>query len=101
MRKASAISPDHPLRHFFTDMVRRRFEADVRLPDLRLAAYVSGVLVDFTHVDSLYRVRDARGRRLEDVGEMLFESNPLLGELGSFERERAVRKHVGDYVLFM
>ncbi len=101
MRKAHAISSDHPLRHFFTDIVRRRFEADARLPDPRLAAYVSGVLVDFTHVDNLYRVRNARGRRLEDVGEMLLESNPLLGEVGSFDREREVRKHVGDYVLFM
>lgn len=81
-------------------MVRRRFEADLRLPDPRLAAYVSGLLVDFTHVDNLYRVRDARGRRLEDVGEMLLESNPLL-EASSFDREREVRKHVGDYVLFM
>ncbi|HLL77131.1 MAG TPA: hypothetical protein VK421_17900 [Pyrinomonadaceae bacterium] len=100
MRRAQAVSRDHPLRHFFTDLVRRRFDADVRLADPRLAAYVSGLLVDFTHVDNLYRVRDARGRRLEDVGEMLLESNPLL-EAASFDREREVRKHVGDYVLFV
>ena len=99
-RRALTIGRDHPLRHFFTDMVRRRFEADVRLPDQRLVAYVSGLLVDFTHVDNLYRVRDARGRRLEDVGEMLLESNPLL-DACSFDREREVRKHVGDYVLFL
>jgi hypothetical protein len=72
----------------------------VRLPDARLAAYVSGLLVDFTHADNLYRIRDSRGRRLEDIGEMLLESNPLLGA-SSFDREREVRKHVGDYVLFM
>jgi hypothetical protein len=100
MRRANLISRDHPLRHFFAGVVRRRFDADLRLPDPRLAGYVSGLLVDFTHVDSLYRVRDARGRRLEDVGEMLLESNPLLGA-DSFDREREVRKHVGDYVLFM
>ncbi len=81
-------------------MVRRRFEADVRLTDPRLASYVSGLLVGFTHVDNLYRIRDSRGRRLEDVGEMLLESYPLIGG-GSFDREREVRKHVGDYVLFM
>jgi hypothetical protein len=81
-------------------MVRRRFDADVRLPDARLAAYVSGLLMDFTHVDNLYRIRDSRGRRLEDIGEMLLESNPLIGA-SSFDREREVRKHVGDYVLFM
>jgi len=76
---------DHPLRHFFTDMVRRRFDADVRLPDPRLSAYVSGLLVDFTHVDNLYRIRDSRGRHLEDVGEMLLESNPLIAA-SSFDR---------------
>ncbi len=100
MRREHAVGLEHPLRRFFADMVRRRFDADVRLPDPRLAAYVSGLLVDFTHVDNLYRVRDARGRRLEDVGEMLLASNPLL-EAASFDREREVRKHVGDYVLFM
>jgi hypothetical protein len=100
MRKESSISDAHPLRHFFTDIVGRRFRADVRLPDSRLASYVSGLLVDFTHADNLYRIRDSRGRRLEDVGEMLLESNPLLGA-SFFDREREVRKHVGDYVLFM
>lgn len=100
MRRIQTVSRDHPLRHFFTDIVRRRFDGDVRLPDPRLAAYISGLLVDFTHVDNLYRVRDSRGRRLEDIGEMLLESNPLL-EASSFDREREVRKHVGDYVLFM
>lgn len=100
MRRTHMVSRDHPLRHFFTDIVQRRFDADVRLPDRRLAAYVSGLLVDFTHVDNLYRIRDARGRRLEDVGEMLLASNPLL-EAASFDREREVRRHVGDYVLFM
>ncbi len=99
-RRTQAVGRDHPLRCFFGEMVGRRFGADVRLPDPRLIAYVSGLLVDFTHVDNLYRVRDARGRRLEDVGEMLLESNPLLGA-DSFDRERAVRKHVGDYVLFV
>ena len=99
MRRAHAVGRDHPLRHFFAGLVRRRFEGDVRLPDARLAAYVSGLLVDFTHVDSLYRIRDSRGRGLEDVGEMLLESNPLLGA-SSFDREREVRRHVGDYVLF-
>ncbi len=99
-RRVNNVGHGHPLRRFFNEMVSRRFDADLRLPDPRLAAYVSSLLVDFTHVDSLYRIRDARGRRLEDVGEMLLESNPLLGA-ASFDREREVRKHVGDYVLFM
>ncbi len=94
------IGRDHPLRQLFSDLVWQHFVADVRLRDPRVTNYVTALLTDFTHVDSLYRIRDSRGRPLEDVGEMLIESNPLL-EASSFDRERAVRRHIGDYTLFM
>jgi hypothetical protein len=68
--------------------------------DREVAAYVGDLLIDFVHVDNLYRIRNCRGKRLEEVGEMLVESNPILGA-PSFERERAVRKHIGDYTLFL
>jgi hypothetical protein len=58
------------------------------------------LLVDFTCVDHLYQVRNARGKRLEEVDEMLLESNPLL-DGRSFGREREVRKHMGDFTLFL
>jgi hypothetical protein len=89
------ISLDHPLRRLFTGLVAKELPAD-----REVAAYIAGILVDFTHVDSLYRVRNAAGKRLEEVGEMLAESNPLL-HAASFEREREVRKHIGDYTLFL
>jgi len=31
---------------------------------------------------------------------MLIESNPVFGPAQSFDRERQVRKHIGDYTLF-
>ena len=77
-RRATSISDSHPLRHFFTRMVWYRFDVDAQLADPRLASYISGLLVNFTHVDNLYMIRDSRGRRLEDIGEMLLESNPAL-----------------------
>ena len=93
------ISPEHPLRQLFGELVGRHFARGVHMHDADVAAYVSGVLTDFMHVDNLYRIRNARGRRIEDLAEMLVESNPLL-EASSFDRERAVRKHVGDFALF-
>jgi hypothetical protein len=90
----------HSLRKFFEPFVWRHFFDDVYLRDAHLVRYVTDVLADFAHVDSLYRIRNSFGRRLEEVGEMLIESNPLL-DASSFDRERAVRKHVGDYTLFM
>lgn len=88
------------LREFLGQHVWQHFFRDVHVEDPQLARYVADVLADFAQVDHLYRIRNARGKRLEDVGEMLLESNPLL-EATSFDRERAVRKHVGDYTLFM
>ncbi len=88
------------LRLFFEDLVWRRFYDDVRLEEPSVAQYVSELLVDFARIEGVYRIRDAMGKRLEDVGEMLIESNPAL-RAKSFDRERAVRKHVGDYTLFM
>lgn len=60
--------------------------------------YVSGLLADFARVENVYEIRDSLGKRLEDIGEMLVESNPML-KANSFDRERAVRKHVGDFTL--
>lgn len=94
------ITRNHPLRRLFTELVERRFFQDVSVRDARVAAYVSDLLTDFTHTDNLYRLRDAQGKKLEAVGEMLAESDPL-GPEGSFERERAVLRHVGDFTLFM
>jgi hypothetical protein len=83
----------------FDDLVRRHLFEDAHLPDDEVAHYVSALLSEFAHVDRLYRIRDALGRPLDAVADMLIESNPLL-EASSFDRERAVRKHVGDYTLF-
>ena len=93
------ISPNHPLRQLFQELVGRRFRRDVQLDDAAVAEYVGSMLTDFTHVDHLYTIRNARGERLETVVEMLVESNPLL-DAPSFEHERRVRKHIGDFILF-
>ena len=94
------IEPNHPLARLFRELVQRRFYNDSQIRDGDVTAYISGLLSRFTDVRELYRIRNARGKRLEDVGEMLIESNPLL-EASSFDREREVRKHIGDYTLFL
>jgi hypothetical protein len=91
---------ERSLRKFLAELVWRHFFEDVRLEEPQVATYVAALLADFARTENLYRIRNARGKRLEDVGEMLVESNPLL-EAASFDREREVRKHVGDYTLFM
>lgn len=67
------ISRNHPLRRLFTELVERHFFHDVHVRDPRAAGYVSNLLIEFTDAAALYRLRDAQGRRLDDVGEMLLD----------------------------
>jgi hypothetical protein len=97
---SSPIGENHPLRELFGNLVQTRLLGTAQLNDIPTARYVAGVLVDFCYADHLYRIRNCKGKALEDVGEMLIESNPLL-EGRSFIYEREVRKHIGDYTLFL
>ncbi len=57
------------------------------------------MLVDFTHRDSVFRIRNDRGFPIEQVAEMLVEGDVALNAT-SFIREREVHKHIGDFTLF-
>jgi hypothetical protein len=94
------VSPNHPLRRLFSELLYKHLIRAAQLDDPQISDYIGDLLVNFTHVDNLYRLRNSEGRRLEDVAEMLIASNPLL-EGRSFEYEREVRKHIGDYTLFL
>ena len=100
MRAELSSGGQRSLRNFLGELVWRHFFEDVRLEEPQLATYVVQLLTDFACTENLYRIRNASGKCLEDIGDMLIESNPLL-EAGYFDREREVRKHVGDYALFM
>lgn len=94
------VGNSHPLSQLFRLLVRRRLYGDAQLRDTQICSYISTLLTEFAHARNLFKARDARGKRLEDVGEMLIESNPLL-EGRYFDREREVRRHIGDYTLFL
>jgi hypothetical protein len=96
---AARISPEHPIRQLFWTLVQRSFQVNLRLSDPQIARYVANLLVDFVHRDSIYRLKDARGAVLEEVAEMLVEGDVALNAT-SFEREREVHKHIGDFALF-
>lgn len=94
-RGPEPIPEGHPLRRLFRTLTEASFE-QVGMPDDELMTYVSGILVDFTHTDNLYRVRDGQGRRLEYLFELQLES-----QRGDRAHARDTQKHLGDYALFM
>ncbi len=89
------IPERHPLRQLFHSLTEASF-AQIGYTDPELTVYVTGLLVDFTHIDHLYRVRDAQGRRIEHLVDLRLES-----QRGDQTHARATQKHLGDYALFI
>ena len=94
------VPENHPLQDLFLALVERNFSEVIGLRNHEVQEYVAAMLTEFCSAENLFKIRAADGRALHDVGEMLLESDPVYGEAPSFDRERQVRKHIGDYTLF-
>jgi hypothetical protein len=94
------IPETHPLQQLFTELVGRHYAHEIGIRDPQVVGYVAHVLSEFCDAEQLCKIRNVSGRPLSDVGEMLLESDPVYGPAPSFDRERQVRKHIGDYTLF-
>jgi hypothetical protein len=89
--------PDHPLRRMFAGLTEQTFINTLGVADPPLTDYLSELLSRFIHVDAIYRFSDARGRRLEEVAEMMIEAEAMPPE-GRTRRE--IYRHIGDFTLF-
>ncbi len=92
-------SPLDKLNGFFLGLIRSSF-GQLGMRDQQIVEYVASVLSDFSHTDRWLAIRNAEGRRLSSVVEMMLaqiEPDSKARLIG----ERALRKYVGDYTLFM
>ena len=94
------IPDDHPLQKLFLELVGRHYAHEIGIRDPEVVGYIAHLLAEFCDMEQLFKIRTVAGKPLTDVGEMLLESNPVLGPAPSFDRERQIRKHIGDYTLF-
>jgi len=94
------VPESHSLQELFSELIQHHFDRDIGLRDSEVQDYVANVLTEFCESEQLFKIRNAEGRQLGDVGEMLLEADPVYGPAPSFDRERQVRKHIGDYILF-
>ena len=95
-----SIPDSHALHLLFTQLVDTHFDREIGLRDSNIKQYVADLLTGFSDSSQLVQIRNAQGKPLDDVGKMLLESDPVFGPAPSFDRERQVRKHIGDYTLF-
>jgi hypothetical protein len=95
MGPGTEIPPHHPVRELFHTLTERGLQQS-NLRDIEIQRYLSDLLVEFIHMNNLYKLRDESGRRLEHVVDML---EKLEGSTPSDRRE--IYKHVGDFTLFI
>lgn len=93
------VPESHPLRRLFTGLVEHAFYADMGLCDPDITGYLSALLVEFVHMDRIFSLCDAAGRRIEELADMATETT-LTPALPSSDRNRLVHKHIGDFTLF-
>ena len=83
------------LRRFFAGLTEHAFVGRLGVADPPLVDYVSELLTRFIRTDTVYRIRNLAGRRLDEVAKMLLEADQRVGEA-----RREVHRHVGDFALF-
>jgi len=89
------------LKFFFLECARKSF-GDLGLHDNTIIEYVSDILTTFAHSDQLYLIRSADGRRLNSVVDILSaQLEASTPRHPPVQKERELRKYVGDYTLFM
>jgi hypothetical protein len=87
------------LKPFFLALVQQSFD-QLRMGDRDIADYLATVLTDFSRSDRLLWLREGHGYNLRNAVEKVVAS--LGSDIGERRlNERALRKHVGDYTLFM
>ena len=91
----------HPLEPFFQQMVRNSYAGKLGMHDTVISNYVAHLLCEFSEADKLYKVRDEEGKPIHALDAMVRAADPVHGTATSFDAERAVRKHIGDYALFV
>ena len=94
-------TPGHPLESFFQQVVRNSYEGRLGLNDPDVTGYVARLLCEFSEAKNLYKVRDELGHPVEELETLMLAADPVNGTATSFDRERAVRKYIGDYALFV
>jgi len=90
--------PRKNLKKLFGFLVERNFTETIGWPDFEVTDYISALLVHSAHVDFLYRIQDHKGKNLETVVELLYESEINKDRA---DKSQDIHRVIGDLTLFM
>ena len=99
LEKSNRLDTDPTLRRLFGALIERAFIQTLGVYEAHVADYLADVMADFAHMSQVYKIKDLSGKPLHEVAEMLLHADVRLAAT-SFNREREVHKHIGDFTLF-
>ncbi len=83
------------LDRFFVGITEFVFHSQLGVVDTQVVDYVSHLLVRFTRLDGLQKVRRIDGRPVTEVVALVSEAEQRVGTA-----RREVHRHIGDFTLF-
>ena len=83
------------LKRFFAGLVEHTFQTELGVADPSLTDYLGDLLVRFSKLDAIFRLRTPDGARIEQVAGMLHEADHREGR-----PRRDGFRHAGDVALF-
>lgn len=83
------------LKNLFAALTEQTFQVDFGVADPPLIDYLADLLVRFSRLEMIFKVRDIVGQRLEEVATMLIEA-----EACSARPKAEIHRHIGDFTLF-
>ncbi len=89
------VPENHPIKELFRSLTNRAL-TQVSLRDQGLRLYLTDLLLQFSSVGALYRLRDQEGNRVEYLIDMLSLARDL-----PRHRRRRHYQYIGDYSLFI
>lgn len=93
------VFDDEQLRRLFSGLTEQVFFSELGVCNPRLTDYLSALLLEFVHVDRIYRLRGVDGSTIREVSRM--EAEGFLGQdVDHTTRVRTINRYIGDFTLF-
>lgn len=95
----SRLPADHPLHRMFAGLVEQVFESELGLCSPGMTNYLTEMLVEFIHIDQVFRLRAVDGETIREISRMEAEAH-ISRELSMSQRRCVVNRYIGDFTLF-
>jgi len=93
------VPQSHPLKQLFAGLVEHAFGAELGVCDPAMTDYMSDLLIDFVHMDTIAACSELVATPSQDLAKM-FSRWDGMEDMPGRQRKRLIHRRIGDYTLF-